>query len=157
MNVRTLEWGTLEVSEDRLVHFPEGLLGFEELRRFALVELEEYHPFLWLISTDDPEVSFPLADPRYFHEGGYAVHLSPVDEQRLDLRAGDSVAVFVVVTVDPQRGVTANMRGPVVLNTRNRIARQVITYGAGLTLRQPFRGNQEAPIRAAAQPAASRV
>jgi len=156
MNVRTREWGTLEVGEERLVHCPEGLLGFEELRRFALVEIEDCRPFVWLVSIEDPEVSFPLADPRFFQEDGYGVHLSPTDEQRLDLRAGDSVAVFVVVTIDPHRGATANMRGPIVLNTRTRLARQVITYGAGLTLRQPIRSNQETPIRAA-QPAATRA
>ncbi|MFH1144583.1 MAG: flagellar assembly protein FliW [Candidatus Eisenbacteria bacterium] len=156
MKVHTQEWGTLEVREEQTVHFPDGLLGFEELHGFVLLEIEECRPFLWLLSMDEPGVSFALAEPRFFQSGDYRVHLSSTDEERLQLAEGDTLGIFVIVTADPQRGVAANLRGPIVMNMRNRLARQVITYGAGLTLRQPLCVGQEVPA-AFAEVAGNRI
>lgn len=157
MIVQTREWGPLEVSEEQLVQIPEGLFGFEGLHRFVLADIEECRPFLWLLSVEDPDVGFALADPGYFQESDYHLNLLPSDEQRLGIAEGDTLAVFAIVTMDAQRRVTANLRGPVVLNTRTRVGRQIIAYGAGVALRQPVREIQEAPVRSAAEPAATRV
>ncbi|MBM3316955.1 MAG: flagellar assembly protein FliW [Candidatus Eisenbacteria bacterium] len=138
MRIETRHWGIVEIPDDQVIHMPEGLLGFEDLRRFVLLDLEESRPFAWLLSADDPEISFAVADPRHFRSGDYPLHLSAADEDQLDLTAGDQPAVLVIAAVDASGRVTGNLRGPIVLNTRNRIARQLVTYGSSLPLRQPI-------------------
>jgi flagellar assembly factor FliW len=138
MQIRTREWGVLEVPEERLVHMANGPLGFEDLRRFVLVEEEEIKPFLWMVCVDEPEVGFAVADPQYFHPGPYPLALSEIDEGMLDFAEGDDVSVFVIVTVSPESEPVANLRGPIVLNARNRLARQVVVYGSTLSVRQPL-------------------
>ncbi|MCK4412044.1 MAG: flagellar assembly protein FliW [Candidatus Eisenbacteria sp.] len=155
MRIRTPLWGTLEVADDQLVHLPEGLVGFEDFHRFVLVDVAEYHPFLWLLSTENPSVGFAVAEPRYFREGTYPVTLSATDESHLELAAGDTLAIFVIIAIDAEQCVTANLRGPIVLNTRNRIAKQIIAFGTSLSLREPIRPGLAAPPVSAVEPAVS--
>jgi flagellar assembly factor FliW len=138
MQVRTREWGVLEVPEERVVHMANGPLGFEDLHRFVLVEQDELRPFLWLVCVDAPEIGFAVADPGEFIPGPFPLALSEVDEAMLDLADGDPVSVFVIVTASDEGGATANLKGPIVLNARNRLAKQVVVYGSSLSVRQPL-------------------
>ncbi|MBU1495195.1 MAG: flagellar assembly protein FliW, partial [Actinobacteria bacterium] len=99
MKVQTRHWGPLEVEDSSLVRFPDGLLGFEDLHNFALIDAEEYRPFLWFLSTEDPDICFAVADPFYFTTAPYELSLSRADEEALELHQGDSMAVFVIVTI----------------------------------------------------------
>jgi flagellar assembly factor FliW len=151
MRIQTPLWGTLEVADDQVVHLPEGLIGFEDLRRFVVVDVADYHPFLWLVSTENPEVAFAVAEPHCFQEGTFPVTLTAADEQCLQLADGDTVAVLVIVAIDGEQRITGNLRGPIVLNTRTRLARQVIAFGTTLSLRQPLRPDLEVPASLAAE------
>ena len=48
MRIQTAVFGELEICQDRIIFFKEGLPGFEELKRFVLIILEQTRPFLWL-------------------------------------------------------------------------------------------------------------
>jgi flagellar assembly factor FliW len=151
MQVETQEWGTLNVADETVIHFPEGLVGFEDLRRFILVDTEELRPFAWLLSADDPEIGFAVAEPYYFTAAPYALHLSAGDEAMLDLEEGDSIAVFVIVTIEDEgRRICGNLKGPIVLNTRNRLAKQVVIYGSSAAVRQPILSRRVVPLHSAA-------
>jgi flagellar assembly factor FliW len=150
MRIETREWGTLEVDPSSMVHFPEGLLGFEELHRFVFVDAEEFRPFVWFLSVDNPEVGFAVAEPHYFCTSPYDVSLSEADEGLLELSEGDSIALFVVVSIgDRGREITGNLKGPIVLNTRNRLAKQLVVYGAAYSVRQPILGHRVVPLHTA--------
>lgn len=151
MRIETSHWGVLEIPDDQLIHMPEGLLGFEELRRFALVDIEESRPFAWLLAIDDPEISFAVADPGHFHAGTFPLHLTAADEDQLDLNEDDPLAVLVVAAVDAGGQVTGNLKGPIVLNTRNRLAKQLVTYGSSLSVRQPILNHRVVPMERAMQ------
>ena len=62
MEIITKARGKIEISEDKLLTIPEGLFGFEKYTKFALLE-SEYDPFLWLQSTEEPNVEFLIVDP----------------------------------------------------------------------------------------------
>ncbi len=150
MRIETREWGTLDVSEDARVHFPEGLLGFEDLHDFAFVDAEEFRPFVWFLSIDDPDVGFAVAEPYYFCSSPYDISLSEADETHLELNDGDSIAIFVVVTIRNQgREITGNLKGPIVLNTRTRLAKQLVVYGSAFSVRQPILSRRVVPLHTA--------
>lgn len=59
----SLHFGELEVSQEYIFHFPNGVLGFEYLRDFVLISEEETIPFKWLVSVEEPAIGFPLLSP----------------------------------------------------------------------------------------------
>lgn len=137
MEVRTRHWGVVEVPDDRVVHFPEGLPGFPDCRRFALLG-EPGALFLWLQSVDDPEVALPVTDP-FSLFGGYEVPLDQDDVEALSVTSPQEVAVLVVVTVrsDPLQA-TANLAAPILVNTARRLGRQKVLADSTYSVRHPL-------------------
>lgn len=153
MRILARELGALDIPEGARLYMPHGLLGFEGRRHYALVELEDFHPFALLVCEEDPEIMFAVTDAERFGAGAAEVHLSQLDESALDLEDGDSIAVFVIVSLtEDGHQATGNLRAPIVMNVRNRVARQIIVYGAGLSMRQPIRPRRRIPLHVAVSP-----
>ena len=62
MEVKTKTMGTVNVDESQIVSFPNGLYGFEEYHKYAIIEAE-YKPFYWLQSLDEQNLAFIIVDP----------------------------------------------------------------------------------------------
>ena len=139
MEVRTRHWGVVEVAEDRVLHFPEGIPGFPSCRRFALLG-EPGAVFLWLQSVEDPEVALPVLDPFALFDG-YEVPLDQEDVELLSVRSPQEVAVLAVVSVraEPLQA-TANLAAPILVNTTRRLARQKILPDGKYSVRHPLFG-----------------
>ncbi len=153
MILRTKSLGEIDFIEEAILHFPDGLLGFEGLKRYILAEVNEFLPFFWLISVDEPEIGFALMDPRLSFGSSYGINLSDADREVLGLTAGDAVSVFVIVSIsDGGRRITANLQGPVVLNTRNRTGKQVVIYSPGYSVRQSLLAAEETAPNAGGTP-----
>lgn len=124
MHITTTRFGTIEIEEARLVEIPAGLLGFEAYPQFGVLDHTPGSPFRWLQSTTEPSLAFVVIDPfEFFLDYDFAI--SDVDEEQLDLRSPEDVEVLALVTISPQ-DITANLVGPLVINRRNRQARQLV-------------------------------
>src|SRR4051812_15062898 len=66
MEIQTSRFGTLSVEDDRIMTFPNGLLGFPNRTRFALIQTGSENYFFWLQSLDDPNLAFVITDPAIF-------------------------------------------------------------------------------------------
>jgi flagellar assembly factor FliW len=126
VKLKTELFGDLELSEDAVVVFPEGLIGFPQYNKFAIFDLPDYQPFFGMQCVDDPLLSFVLVDPRMVIDD-YRVVLSDLDMQKLGGINIEELAVFafVVMHTDP-RNITANLQGPIVINPATKIGRQII-------------------------------
>lgn len=137
MIVQSRMFGEVEIDEEKVYHFPSGLLGFEDLETFALIEAEELKPLAWLLPLDEPDLAFPMADPRYFVQN-YEVPVVGEDRDGLEVEESDEIVIYTIVTLpDEGRPLTANLRGPVVLNLRNRRGRQIVLLDERYSHRQP--------------------
>src|SRR5687768_17772104 len=83
IEIQSTRFGTLVVDDGRIINFPNGLLGFPDHKRFALIQTGEENYFFWLQSVDEPNLAFVVTDPSIFFKG-YEVPLR--DETRQDLR-----------------------------------------------------------------------
>ena len=63
MLIHTVNFGDLEVPEDKIITFKEGLPGFPQIHRFVVLDREEVRPFQYLQSLDDPPVSLLSSIP----------------------------------------------------------------------------------------------
>lgn len=115
-------FGPLSVHPDNVLVMPDGMLGFAGERRFVLLPAAPEGVF-WLQSVDDGALIFLLVDPFRFFPG-YTVDSPDIP----DVGPSEGVAVLTIVTLPRDRGepCTANLQGPLVLQTPARIVRQVI-------------------------------
>lgn len=140
MRIRTKLGDDVEVPETSLIRLPDGLLGFEDFQRFALVPQGEETPFLLLQSLDEPQLAFLTIDPRLFAPD-YLPELS--DEDLIGLGLTDlSSAVILSIVVIPEdpRKMTANLQGPLIINPATREGRQLISRSSRHSVRHPMLG-----------------
>lgn len=119
--------GELELQENEIITFPNGIPGFEHLKRFSVISLTETSPICWLVSLEDDSVALPIIDPWLVVED-YEVNLSEEDVEVLGVEDPSDLVVWVVVTIPPgsPEQATVNLKAPVVVNLRNGTGLQVI-------------------------------
>lgn len=125
MELLTKARGKIEITEDRLITIPEGLFGFEEYTKYALVDCE-YEPFIWLQSCEDPNLAFLIVDP-FLICNSYETDIDDESLLKIDISKPEDIIIMTIVTV-PQDGsaITANFQGPLVINKNNHKCMQVI-------------------------------
>ena len=117
--------GPISVSVDKTIRFPRGIIGFENLREFALVEFKPGSPFHFLQSMEMPGMGMMLADPFSFLPG-YEIRLASVEERILKVKSVRDLVILVSVTVpkgNPE-GSTLNLTGPICVNVQERLGLQ---------------------------------
>ena len=118
--------GTLTIDTDRIATFPEGLIGFEDLKRFVIIDLEEYSPFQWLLCIDDPEITFPIISPLLVVDE-YNPEISRAEAYNLGEFEDTDLLLYAIVTIRPEfKQVTANLKGPIIINQSQRLGQQIV-------------------------------
>lgn len=125
MEVKTKVNGIVNVEEKQLVTFPEGLLGFEKYKKFALID-SEYEPFIWLQSTEESNLAFLMIDP-FLICNDYEADIDDSTLKNIGVESAEDIIIMTLVTI-PKDGsaITANFLGPIVINKKNRKCLQVI-------------------------------
>jgi flagellar assembly factor FliW len=132
MQVNTTRFGTLEVAEENLLYFPQGMVGFPHLKKYFFVPVPENDVFAWMQSQSDPDTAFLMVDPFIFFPD-YDVKLNESVCASLKIREQQGVTLLTVVTIPPKdgvRGMTTNLLAPVVINHAKGIGGQVILDGS---------------------------
>jgi len=134
MQITSSRFGKIEVREEEIITFPEGLVGFCSLKRYLIIEREADRPFQWLQAIDNPELAFLITDPLLFCPD-YKVELNPQENAILKLGKVNEGKVFVLVVIpeDPSR-MRANLFAPLVINASKRLGKQVILEQSGYPL-----------------------
>ena len=120
-----VRFGEQEVSTDKVIEFPEGIPGFERFRSFALFSDPESEPFQWLLSVESDSLGFVVINPATLW-AGYDPKISREDMRSLGIAGPDDGLLLSIVTLadDPQH-VTANLSGPILINSGTRLGRQL--------------------------------
>lgn len=132
----TSRFGIIDVDNDLVITFPEGLIGFETCRDYVVVRHDDKSAFRWLQSLEESGVAFPIVEPFAFRPD-YAPTISDTDAHMLGLKRDTPTLLFVVVSVpghDPQ-AMTANLLAPLVINGETRQGKQVIVQDDGYRTR----------------------
>lgn len=141
-SLRSDLFGPINIGDDDLIEFRDGLLGFPECRSWALLRGSKSGT-AWLQSADHSALVFLLVDPFVYFDG-YTTELSESELRRIGAKDASELGVFAIVTlpIPGQETCTANLQGPVVMNLVARRGTQVV-FGEG-----PF--GVRAPIELAA-------
>lgn len=126
MIIKTGRFGQLNVSEEEIISIPAGILGFPEHTKFCLVDPGDDVLIIWLQSLDNPELAFPILEPKIF-KLDYTARLSAAELRELKLDNINQSAVFSILTIGEDiTQMTANLKAPLVINLREKIAKQVV-------------------------------
>ena len=125
MEVLTKTNGIVQVQDDKILTFEEGLFGFEDYKKFALIN-SEYEPFIWLQSIENQNLAFLIIDP-FLVCSSYEADIDDSSLAKIGVTKPEDVVIMTIVTV-PQDGsaITANFQGPLVINKQNKKCLQVI-------------------------------
>ncbi len=137
----------VEVDPADVYELTPGLVGFEQLTRFAIVP-EADSPVEWLQSLDDPSVAFAIIEPFLFYPD-YGFELADRDCQDLGLHVPQNAVVRCLLTLSPAvEQITANLLAPLVLNRESRKGRQIILPDSNLSMRFPIFQTLHLPLSA---------
>ncbi|HEY1078961.1 MAG TPA: flagellar assembly protein FliW [Bdellovibrio sp.] len=138
MIISTSRFGQVELKQEDVLTFHEGLLGFADLRKFVLLDDPNDEIFAWLQSCESPHIAFPVLEPELFAPQ-YKANLTKSDMESLKLTAQNKARYFSIVTIpDDPTLMTANLKAPIIVNIEQRIARQCVLQDNNLAIREPI-------------------
>lgn len=140
MKIKTKVFGEVTIDDDKVIHFPAGIIGFPDMTEFALIHDEDKGTgsIHWLQSMQEAAFAMPVMDPLIVKPD-----YNPEIEDELLSQIGklDPEDVLVLVTVTVPSDLTkmsVNLRGPIIINAAERKACQVIVEGGDYAVKYPI-------------------
>jgi flagellar assembly factor FliW len=138
MEIQTSRFGPVIIQTEDILEFQEGILGFNDLRRFVLLDDPNDEIFAWLQSCEVPGVAFPVLEPELFTTG-YKVTLARNDLEALQLKEVEGSRSYAIITIpDDVTQMTANLKAPIIINIQKRVGRQCVLQDNSLAIREPI-------------------
>jgi flagellar assembly factor FliW len=141
MEIKTQYFGTVTCSEKELIHFPDGLFGFTDLKNYVPLAFQDNSDaIISLQSIEDYKISFILMNPFQLYSD-YLPVLSDEDKKVLDASYNeDNISYYVICVMhDVMEDSTVNFKSPIAVNTDTRRARQIILDNALYKFRHPIK------------------
>ncbi|AMQ07540.1 flagellar assembly protein FliW [Sporosarcina psychrophila] len=126
MKIQSTILGEVEALESEILTFDNGLPGFENEKNFILLSIEGNEVYQILQSINSKEVGFVTANP-YLFISDYTFDLDESTVEALNIESEEDIIILTIVTVkEPFNASTVNLKAPVIINTKSRIAKQCI-------------------------------
>lgn len=127
MLLQTKYFGAITCVQEDMLHFPEGLFGFEEEREFFLLPFEGSDgSLLCFQSAATPSLAFVVMNP-FSLKADYAPVLTGEELKTMEVQRSEELCFYVLCVVrEPVANSTVNLRCPVAINDKTRRAMQVI-------------------------------
>lgn len=125
MLIESKHFGKVEIPEEEVIFFPEGIPGFSEIHRYILLE-EKDSPFLWLQAIDKIEPCFIVINPKIFYPN-YKPHLASDILESLEIKDKEQLIFYTIVVIPEDiTQMRTNLQAPLVISMENKRARQVV-------------------------------
>ncbi|WP_034445583.1 flagellar assembly protein FliW [Butyrivibrio sp. AE2032] len=128
MKLATRIFGEVEVEDSKIIEFPNGIIGFPDMKRFTLMHDEEQGSgtIKWLQSIDEPGFAMPVMDPLVVCPD-YKPEIDKDKIEGIGELTDDDILVLVTVTVPHDlTKMTVNLMGPFIINVKDMKGAQCI-------------------------------
>lgn len=140
MQIKTKVFGEIIIDDDKIIHFPNGIIGFPDLTEFTLIHDEEKgtDSIHWLQSLQEPAFAMPVMDPLIV-----CPDYNPEADDELFNILGeikpDELLVLVTVTVPSDiTKMSVNLKGPMIINVSEKKGLQIIVEGDEYQVKFPI-------------------
>ena len=130
-------FGEVEYDPSHLIHFPEGLIGLDQLKNFLVMPNQKQGPLFWIQSVDDPAFAFVVTDPTNFFLD-YVVLPDEEERRKLEIDEGGTCFVLAIVTISSNKEITLNLSGPILYAPETGKGLQVILEDPRYDIRTPL-------------------
>lgn len=141
MGVKTKHFGEIDLDESKIIHFEDGILGFDDYKKYAILynnEEGERPDISWLQSIDEPALAIPVISPFLVMEE-YNPEVEDELLKPLGSMSGDNIIVLVSVTVPSDiTKLSANMKAPFIINAETRKGIQIVVENADYEIKYHF-------------------
>lgn len=135
MLIDSTRLGHVDVSEDNIINFPQGLPGFPDEKTFAFLLYQTDSPFAFLQSIKEPDLTFLIVAPFTFFQD-YDFEVDDEFARQLGLSTEKLPEVFNVVSIrEKTEEMTANLLAPIIINWHNQTGMQIVLEKTPYTLR----------------------
>lgn len=127
LTIESGEFGKIEVKEEDIITFVQPILGFDEFRKFVLVEDKDFFPILWLQSIDESSLIFPIVNPGFINYK-YDFDITCFNLDDINVNKKESVVIYTLLVIPSNKieDASTNLRAPIIINPDERLAKQVV-------------------------------
>lgn len=136
LKIKTGKFGEIEIDKSAIFNFVSPIIGFKDLKQYAIVDYKPDSPFKWLQSIEDMDLAFPITLCSFFGIN-YQFDIPDEEAQLLEIESADDVFVCNIANIpssNPQ-GATINMLAPIIVNLKNKKAMQIILKNTDFEVR----------------------
>ncbi len=135
MKISTTRFGDIEVEDSKKIIFPDGILGFENLKEYILIRSNDSSVFYWLQSIENSNIAIACMDPLNVCDN-YSPVIDEDSIKELDIKQPEKVLVLCVVVIPKDiMKTTVNLAAPIIINTTNNRAKQIVLQDDVYSLR----------------------
>jgi flagellar assembly factor FliW len=137
VTIKTKAYGEIEVDENLIIDFPDGLLGFDFVKKFAILDSDDSSsPLKWLQAVEESELAFVIIRTDAIMDN-YKLVIPSSEYVAIDSTKNDDIVVMVIVTIPANpNDMTANLQGPIIINFNKRMGKQAISLSDKYTVRE---------------------
>lgn len=139
MMIKTSRFGEVEVDENSCFNMVNPLLGYEDEKKFVLIEHKDQSSFRWLQSITNPELAFVVTVAGFFGID-YSFELPESTQDDLGIESADDILALNIVVIPHAnpRASTINLLAPLIFNVNNKKGAQVILTGSNFKVDYPL-------------------
>ena len=141
MFIKTKIFGEVEISDDKILTFEDGIIGFPDLKHFTLIHDEEKGKdagIRYFQSIEEPAFAMPVMNPLMVCED-YNPQVSEEFLSSLGNISDENIVVLVTVTVPTDlTKMTVNLQGPIIINSDEKKGAQIIVEGNDYPVKFPI-------------------
>ncbi len=124
MNIKTKFLGEINIEENDIIHFKNGIPGLKSLKRYVMMPLEGNPMVSYLQSIEEENVCFIVMSPFIIKED-YDIEISEDTVKELDICNLEEITLYAVINIQGDiKDATVNLKAPIIINTRNKKAAQ---------------------------------
>lgn len=139
MILSTIRFGEIEIDEGRIFDFVLPIIGFDNLKKFIIIEPSKDSLFKWLQSVEDTALAFPIISVATLNFD-YSIDLPDNVVDTLEISSVENLLVMNITSIpqDDPKGTTINLLAPLIFNVANQKAGQVVLSGSGYDISYPM-------------------
>ena len=149
MKIKTTRFGEIEVEDEKIVHFKDGIPAFDDEHEFIVIpygdEENGESPYYFMQSVKTPDLAFLMTVPYVFFPT-YEFRLDDSVTDLLGLDSPDDIVLYTLITIPAGdiKAMTTNLLAPIVINKKNMQAKQVVLSGTSYTTKHRLFGDESA-------------
>jgi len=136
MKLTTRHFGDIEIDEGDIITFPDGILGFEDVKKYVIIpNPDEKVPFQWLQGVDEPNLAFVITNPFLFKKD-YEFDIPDSVVEDLEIKGPEDVITYsIAVVTEDIKDMTINLMAPIIINSNNKQGKQIVLDGDEYSLK----------------------